>query len=38
MQGLSFLQVTDFNVSYMVIHRKAPALTITTKHIYKQLT
>ena len=38
MQALSCSQVIDFKLAYMVIHRKLPALTITTKHIYKQLS
>lgn len=37
MQGLSYSQVLDFKLTYTVIHRKQPVLTITTKHIYKQL-
>jgi hypothetical protein len=37
MQRLSYSQVIDFKLTYTVIHRKHPALTITTKHIYKQL-
>lgn len=38
MQGLSYSQVIDFKLTYTVIHRKQPVLTITTKHIYKQLS
>jgi len=38
MQGLSYSQVLDLKLTYTVIHRKHPVLTITTKHIYKQLS
>jgi hypothetical protein len=38
MQALSRFQVVDFNQALVLIHRKALTLTITTKHIYKQLT
>ncbi len=38
MQGLSYSQALDFKLTYRLIHRKALVLTITTKHIYKQLT
>jgi hypothetical protein len=38
MQGLFKSQVVDFNQALVLIHRKAVTLTITIKHIYKQLT